>query len=54
MPRIVRAVPRAPGAAGLEDGPCVPDALGNARASLHLIGDALLPALRRIGTEETR
>jgi hypothetical protein len=54
VPRVVRAVTRAPRAAGSENRLCVTDALGNALASLPLIRDALLPALRRINTEEAR
>ena len=54
MPRVARAGTRARRAAGSENRLCVPDALGHALASLRLIGDALLPALRQINTEEAR
>ena len=54
MPRVAREVSRARRAAGSENRLCVADALGNALDSLRLIRDALLPALRRINTEEAR
>ena len=45
---------RAPRAAGSENRLCVTGALGHALASLGLISDEMLPALRRMNTEEAR
>ena len=45
-------MPRAPRAAGFEHRLHVTYALGHALADLRLIRDELLPALRRINTEE--
>jgi hypothetical protein len=54
MPRAIRTVTWTPRAAGFENGLYVSYALGHALASLRLIRDELLPALRRINSEEAR
>jgi hypothetical protein len=54
MPRVIRAVIRAPRAAVSENRLYVSYALGHAQASLRLIRGELLPALRRINSEEAR
>lgn len=54
MPRVVRTVTWTPRAAGSENRLHVTYALGHAPASLRLISDELLPALRRTDTEEAR